>query len=69
MSSGFSIDTADLYFSSERRDFSSGWIVPAPAMHPPGQAITSTNWAIGFLTIAFSRAAFFLSSPSILVVV
>lgn len=47
----------------------SGASEQGPFTQPPSQAITSTNWAIGFLAIAFSRAAFFLSSPSMLVVV
>ena len=38
------MDTASLYRSSARRDFSGGCTVPAPAIHPPGQAMPSSRY-------------------------
>ncbi len=35
-----------------------------PLMHPPSHAMTSINWASGFLGMVFNKAWFFLSSPS-----
>ena len=37
-------ETPSLYRSRARRDFSGGCTVPAPAMHPPGQAMPSSRY-------------------------